>query len=273
MKKALAGTAALLTAFYVIICILVYFFQEKLIFFPEKLKRDFSIPHELPYEEHFIHYEENDSLHAMHFKSEHSKGLILYLHGNAGSLRTWSQIAAFYTVLGYDLFMPDYPSYGKSTGKIRNEESLQRSIDSAYSFVKKLYPEDKIIVLGYSLGTGPAARLASQNNPSLLILQAPFTSLTDMKDSFYPFIPDFLLRYTFQTDDHLPKCRMPVIIFHGDSDEVIPYISSLELSKRFKTGDTLITLPGQRHNGMSAHPLYKEAFENIISADSVRVSF
>src|ERR1035437_9292247 len=115
----------------------------------------------------------------------------------------------------------------------------------------KLYSENKIIVLGYSIGTGLAAYLASTNNPKLLILQAPYLSLTDMMQHTFPVIPTFMLKYKFETDKYIKDCKMPIVIFHGDCDEVIYYGSSLKLKEQFKRQDTLITLIGQRHNGMT----------------------
>ena len=87
-------------------------------------------------------------------------------------------------------------------------------------------------------------------------MQAPYFNLPDLVKQHFRIIPSFLLKYTFETNVFLPACTMPVVIFHGDQDEVIDYSSSLKLQKLFKPADTLITLPGQGHNGMSDNPEY-----------------
>jgi pimeloyl-ACP methyl ester carboxylesterase len=120
-------------------------------------------------------------------------------------------------------------------------------------------------VLGYSIGTGPASHVASTNNPSLLILQAPYYSLTDMMRHSYPIIPTFILKYKFETNNYLKACKSPVVIFHGNQDEVIYYGSSLKLQSCFKQHDTLITLEGQSHNGITDNPFYQAELKRILN--------
>jgi pimeloyl-ACP methyl ester carboxylesterase len=160
--------------------------------------------------------------------------------------------------------MLDYPGYGKSEGAIKSETQLFDVIQSAYNSMKEQYHEDSVVVLGYSIGTGPAAHLAATNHPGLLILQAPYYSLTDMMRHTYPIIPTFLLKYKFRTNEYLKNCKMPVVIFHGDQDEIIYHGSSLKLKEEMKTGDTLITLKGQGHNGMTENPEYLSAIQTVL---------
>jgi len=250
---------------YLIICGLIYLVQEKFIFFPEKLSKEYRFVFRQAFEEINIEMEDGDILNALLFKADSSKGLIFYLHGNAGSIRSWGEVAETYTDMNYDLFMPDYRGYGKSDGRIRNESQLYNDIKTVYDHIKSRYAEDKIIILGYSLGTGLATRLASSSQSRLLILQAPFFSLIDMKKHYFPFIPTFILKYKFETNSYIRQCKMPVVIFHGDKDEIIYYGSSLKLKELIKETDTLITLKGQQHNGMSGNIQYLEAFEKIIT--------
>jgi pimeloyl-ACP methyl ester carboxylesterase len=254
----------LLLIFYVLICVGLYFFQEKLLFFPDRLHKTYKYSFARPFEELFIKTKGGNLLNALLFKTDSAKGLVFYLHGNAGSLNNWGDVARRYTALDYDVFMLDYPGFGKSEGAIKSETQLFDAIQSAYDKVKEQYHEDSIVVLGYSIGTGPAAHLAATNHPGLLILQAPYYSLTDMMRHTYPIIPTFLLKYKFRTNEYLKNCKMPVVIFHGDQDEIIYYGSSLKLKEEIKTGDTLITLKGQGHNGMTENPEYLAAIQTVL---------
>ena len=244
-KKIIFGTLKLLLIFYCLICVGLYFFQEKLLFFPDKLDKNHRFSFSQPFKEVNIKTKDGNLLNALLFKSDSTKGLIFYLHGNAGSLDNWGEVAKRYTELKYDVFILDYPGFGKSTGSVKNKSQLFESIQDAYDEMKKMYSEKQIVILGYSIGTGPAAHLAYTNDPKLLILQAPYYNLTDLMRRTYPIIPTFLLKYNFQTNEYLKGCKVRVVIFHGNRDEVIYYGSSLKLKEEMKPTDVLITLNGQ----------------------------
>ena len=165
---------------YVALCGLLYFFQEKFIFFPEKLPKGHAFSFREAFEEVTIKTEDNILLNGLLFKADASKGLIFYLHGNAGSLQSWGNISKTYTDLGYDLFILDYRGFGKSEGAISSQDQMCGDAQSAYYIMKSRYSEDNIIVLGYSIGTGIATKLAAKNNPRLLILQSPYFSLVNI---------------------------------------------------------------------------------------------
>ncbi|HVK96836.1 MAG TPA: alpha/beta fold hydrolase [Flavisolibacter sp.] len=234
----------------------MFLFQEQFIFFPEKLRSDYKFTFTNDFEEIYITCRDGTLLHGLLFTSKNSKGLIYYLHGNAGSLKTWGDVANTYTDLNYDVFILDYRGYGKSAGSISSEEQLYVDIQTAYTEMKKRYNENKIIILGYSIGTGPAAKTASVNQPRLLILQAPYYSLTDLMKQLYPVLPTFILKYKFENYKYLQGCKMPVVIFHGDADEIIPYKSAIKLNEVLKSTDRFITLQRQSHNGMTENPEY-----------------
>jgi len=255
-KRSVVQVLTVLILLYLFICVALYFFQEKMIFFPNKLEKSYQFPFQQAFEEIDVATGNNQTLHGLLFKAKNPRGLIFYLHGNAGALDSWGDEAACYTALDYDVFMLDYPGYGKSGGKIESEAQLFDAVQLVYNEIRRNYSEDKIVILGYSIGTGPAARLASVNKPRLLILQAPYYNLSDMMRRRYPIIPTFILKYKFATNEYLKSCKMPVVIFHGNEDEVIYYGSSLKLEKEFKRGDTLITLEGQKHSNISGNPDY-----------------
>ena len=265
MKKILLKTLKIVAGVYVIICGLLFFFQEKLIFFPQKLDKNYKFNFFKKFEEINIKTKDSKLLNSILFKADSSQGVIFYLHGNAGSLSSWGGVAKTYTALHYDVLMLDYRGYGKSEGSINRQSEFFQDIQTAYDELKNRYPENKIIVLGYSIGTGPAAKVASVNNPKLLILQAPYYSLTDMIGHTYPIIPTFILKYKFTTGEYIKNCKMPIVIFHGNKDEIIYYGSSLKLKAAFKKHDTLITLSGQGHNGITENSDYVNEIQKILT--------
>ena len=253
---------------YIAICTILFFNQEQLIFFPNKLSPHFQFAFPGEFEEINIKTSDNKLLNAVLFKADSSRGVIFYLHGNAGALDSWGEVAKTYTDMHYDVFMLDYRGYGKSEGYITNQHQFLDDVQQAYNYIKKKYPENEIIVLGYSIGTGAAANIAANNHPRLLILQAPYYSLTDMMKHNYPIIPTFILKYKFETNKYIQNCKMPIIIFHGDADGVIYYQSSLKLRALLKPTDTLITLHNQGHNGITDNPDYRTAIDKILNSNA-----
>lgn len=209
MKKIILRILKVVAGLYIIVCVLLFFLQEKLLFFPQKLDKNYKFSFAQKFEEISIRTKDNKLLSGILFKADSSKGLVFYLHGNAGSLSSWGHVAKTYTDLNYDVFMLDYRGYGKSEGSIEGQKQFFQDIQTVYDEMKNRYTEDKIIVLGYSIGTGLAAKVASENGPRLLILQAPYYSLTDMMRHSYPIIPTFILKYKFETGDYIKNCKMP----------------------------------------------------------------
>ncbi len=265
MIKKLIKIVTVIAGLYIILCAGLYFFQENLIFFPQKLDENYQFNFAEDFEELKFQNSDGNALNGLLFRSDSSRGLIFYLHGNAGSLASWGNVAKTYTALNYDIFILDYRGYGKSEGKISSQAQLFADNQMIYDELKKTYQEEDMIILGYSIGTGLASKLASNNNPAQLILQAPYYSLTDMMRQRFPFIPSFFLKYKFATNTYLKNCEMPITIFHGDKDRVINYGSSIKLKEEFHDKINLITLKGQGHNGMTDNIRYQQELKKTLN--------
>lgn len=250
---------------YTCICILLYFLQEQLIFFPSKLDRQATFNFHTPFEEVFLQAGDGAEIHGLLFKANRPDGVILYFHGNAGNLAGWGYVAEDLTRYNYDVFIIDYRCFGKSTGNM-SEALLHKDAQLCYNFLLERYPENDIVIYGRSIGSGIATRLASRNNPKLLILESPFYSLSEMASHYLPFLPNsILLKYNFKSHRYLKKVDGPVYIFHGDRDEVVPYKSGLKLARLIPEGQgKMITIQGGGHNNLNSFTTYKEALEDIL---------
>ncbi|MEB8345136.1 alpha/beta fold hydrolase [Flavobacteriaceae bacterium KMM 6898] len=267
----------ILVFLYVVLCSLIYFYQEKLIFVPTKLTADYKFDFKGNFEEINLKTIDGVSLNNLLFKADSTKGIIFYLHGNGGSLEGYGKQADFYTNLGYDIFMTDYRGYGKSEGSIKSESQLYQDNQMLYDELKKTYSEDNIIIVGYSLGGSMASKLASSNNPKYLILQAPYcggedydtrpkeSSNVPLEVKIAKLLPlNLLIRYTFKTNEFIKNCKMPVLIFHGDADDEIHYGSSIKLKENFKPEDKLILLEGEKHNTIGENPIYQKELKKLL---------
>ena len=135
-----------------------------------------------------------------------------------------------------------------------------------YDELKKRYKESEINVIGYSLGTCPAAMLAAKNKPKKLILIAPYYSLSDMTIRRYKIIPPFLLKYKFDTYKYVQQAEMPILIVHGDKDDVIPFECSLQLKLDLKKTDIFVPFKGQDHNNFEDNPSYLKAARSFLNS-------
>ncbi len=264
--KSLLSFISFVLGIYLLICLLLYFFQEKMIFFPQTLAKEFAFRFDGDYEERYIEMEDGTELHSLLFKADKPEGVVFYLHGNAGSLQGWGSVGRTFTNLSYDVFIPDYRGYGKSEGTISSEAQLHGDIQNLYDHLKQDYSQERIIVLGHSIGSGMAAKLAAANDPKLLILQAPPYSLPDLVQNTFPLqlFPSFLLRYKLRTGKYMQQVDSPVVVLHGDEDEVVYYGSSLKLQQHFKPEDSMITLEGLGHNNFLDTQQYREEIRRIL---------
>ena len=245
---------------YALFCGALYFSQERIIFNPDKLPQDFTFREG---QEVNIEVADGVSLNCLWLKEPTSKGVILYLHGNRGSNRRCLRQAETMAGNGYDILMPDYRGYGKSGGQIESEAQLQGDVQQVYDFLKKHYPEEKIVVAGYSLGSGMATYLAANNRPQQLLLIAPFLSMVDLKDRIVPFLPDFLLKYPLRSAEYLKLVQAPVTLFHGTRDDVIPFESSEKLQALHPDRFILISM-NEGHRGVIFSPVFQQTVGKIL---------
>ncbi len=241
----------------VIFIIMLYSFQEKLIFHPTTLDQNYSFKFSAPAIEFNLNSPDGAKLNALHFKQENPKGIILYFHGNAGDLSRWGYMGVPFAEKGYDVIIMDYRTYGKSTGKL-SEAALHADAVLFYEYVNELYPNIPIILYGRSLGTGIATRLASVYTPDKLILETPYYSLLDVAKKHFPFLPlKWLLKYRFDSYSYIQKVSCPITIFHGTDDTIVPYTSGKKLYDAIPHQNRkLITIDGGEHNNLAAYEAY-----------------
>lgn len=256
--------AIILPAVLVGVGLALYFFQEYMVFSPQKLSSNYQYQFKGDFEE--LNYETPDGciINALFFKAKNSKGIIFYQHGNADSLASWGERADDFTKENYDILMYDYRGFGKSTGRIKSEKMIYNDALMIYNELLNKYDEDSIIVYGMSLGTGVAAKLAAEKKPKLLILETPFFNFYDVAKFHYPYLPNsILLNYQFKTNKLLPNIAVPIFLIHGTEDETVPYNSSIRLLE-LSDNVELFTIDNGLHNNLNTFDSYHGVLKKLL---------
>ena len=189
----------------------------------------------------------NEKLSYFYRPHPEAEYTILYSHGNAEDLSTVANelIHLFYNQK-YSILAYDYSGYGNSSGT-PSEENCYKNITRIYNFATKnlKIPSSKIIITGFSIGTGPSCYLAETNPAAALVLFAPFSSITRVatKIKIIPF--DY-----FNNLNRMKKINCPLLIFHGEKDRIIPSWHSELLFNAKKNAKERIVLPFAGHNSL-----------------------
>ncbi len=262
MRKLFFAILMAVAALYLFLMAVMYFFQERLIFFPEKLSENHSFTFPVPFEEVWIQ-SEGVRLHSLRFTKPEPKGVILFFHGNAGSLDSWGGLYQDFQRFPYDLWILDYRGYGKSGGEIRSEAALHQDAQAFYAAARARYKGKELIIYGRSIGTGIAAKLAAEHPPKLLFLETPYYSFPKLVQSIYPFVPSFLVKYKLETHRYVQNQDYPIHLFHGDQDALIPHDCAKDL-EAIASNITLHTIEGAGHNNISAFTGYHQQLNTIL---------
>ncbi|MFD2568484.1 alpha/beta hydrolase [Pseudotenacibaculum haliotis] len=242
-----------------------YFFQERFIFLNgKKLAKDFVYQFPQTFQEINITTQDNETLNALHFTQQDSKGVILFFHGNKGNLERWGAIVPYLLDYGYDVLVMDYRNYGKSTGSF-DEAKMYEDALTVYDHLKDHYTEEQIVVYGRSLGATFASHVGANRNPKHVVLEAPFYNLKRATRNFFILAPTFLLKYKLPSDKIVPKISVPVTFFHGDDDGTTSFEESKELFELVGSQQKeFVAIPTGTHHNLKDFDLYKQKLQELL---------
>jgi len=261
-KKKIAVLLFVLLNIYGLLCGVIYFFQENLIFLPTILSQEHVYKMDQSFKEITLKTTNGAKLNGLHFKVENPKGAILYFHGNAGDLQRWGQLTEFFVEKGYAVIVMDYRGYGKSSGK-KSQQNFYDDTQIWYDYASQFYKESEITVYGRSLGTTFATYISSKNQPKKLILESPFYSIEEVAKSRFSFLPiKILLHYKFPTYQYINKVSCPITIYHGTNDKVIDYQQGKKLFESIENSSKkLISISEGGHNDLVNYKEYLSTIE------------
>jgi fermentation-respiration switch protein FrsA (DUF1100 family) len=267
------GTVVLLGGMlYGSICVYLFFMQAKLIYYPNVPSRELTATPKdigLDYENISLITSDQVKLHGWFIPAKQEKGVLLFLHGNAGNISHRLDSLEIFHDLGLSTLIIDYRGYGRSQGKT-SEEGTYFDAEAAWQYLteQRKVPPRKIFVFGRSLGAAIAAQQAARYPPGGLILESAFTSVPDMAAHIYPILPVRLLsRFSYDTKAALQSISCPVLIIHSPGDDIIPFENGSKLFESALEPKFFLKIRGGHNDGfLVSGRLYFEGLEKFIGS-------
>jgi fermentation-respiration switch protein FrsA (DUF1100 family) len=221
------------------------------IFFPAKSLEATPKDAGLSFEDLYISTSDGTRINGWYVPYPGAKTTLLWFHGNAGNMgHRVDQLRDLHHELGVNILMIDYRGYGRSEGQV-TEAGTYQDAQAAYDYLVKRVDLDPlgIVAYGQSLGSAVAVDLAMNRRLSGLILEAPFTSIRAMAAFHYPWLPfGGLLSTRYDSLVKIGKVGVPLLILHGDKDEIVPYRQGEILYDAAPSPKRFYTISGAGHN-------------------------
>lgn len=197
---------------------------------------------------------DGERLVSWYSPAETGQPTLLYFHGNGGTLGARADRLAGYRKLGRGFLIMAYRGYSGSTGspsEARNVADAKLAYETLRGF--GVTPED-IIIYGESIGTGVAVQVAVEKQAAGIVLDAPYTSILDVATRCYPYLPARLfMRDRYDTMAHLPEVKIPLLVIHGEKDDIIPVGMGREVAAKAPGPSEIVTFAEAGHTD---HYLY-----------------
>ena len=242
----------LFLSLYIGLVVFLFLMQDRMVYFPTRGIAATPADIGLTYEPVWLETTDGVKLSGWFVPVEEARGVVLFLHGNAGNISHRLDSIDTFHRLGLSVFIFDYRGYGQSEGKT-SEQGTYLDGQAAWRYLveqRQILPNE-IILFGRSLGGAVAAWLAQKYSPGAIILESTFTSVPDVAAKHYPFLPVRLLaRLKYNTLARLPEINCPVLIVHSPDDEIIPYSHGQQLFEAAQEPKEFLKLSGGHNEGV-----------------------
>jgi fermentation-respiration switch protein FrsA (DUF1100 family) len=250
------------TACYVGVLLVLLLLENSLLFHPLQATQGWLAPPNALVQDVDLVAADGGRLHAWWCPTpgwDPSQGAMLYCHGNAANLSHRAEpIAQWQRAMDMAVLIFDYPGYGRCEGK-PCEAGCYAAAAAAYDWLTqtKHVPPERVVLYGVSLGGGVAVDLAVRRPHRALVLLSAFTSVPDMAQKLYPWLPGrWLVRNRFDNLAKIGDCTRPVLIAHGTADGLIPFTQGERLFAAANEPKQFVRLEGHGHNDLPSPEFY-----------------
>ena len=264
----------IVAAGYGLLLVLVYFMQGRMLYLAEAPGRTLIMtPTDagMTYQDVRIETTDGVTLHGW-FIAGQSSQVLLFFHGNAGNISHRLESIGQFHDLGLSVLIIDYRGYGQSAGRT-TEKGIYHDADAAWRYLieDRGKAANDIVIFGRSLGASVASRLASEYQPLALIVESSFTSIPDIAQDLYPWLPArWLSRFNHATRDYVRDVRCPILVIHSRDDEIIPFRHGEAIFASANEPRTLLTLRGGHNDAFVIDErVYVEVLRTFLTGVSV----
>lgn len=239
------------TAIYAMLCLALFIFQPRLVYFPMKAIAATPAAIGLAYDDLLLDTGAGTALHGWYLPGREDAHTLLFLHGNAGNISHRLDSLRLFNSLGLNILIFDYSGFGQSGGTAGEQQTYDDArIAWNYLTDTRGVAPGQIILFGRSLGGGVATWLATQETPGGLILESSFTSVPALAQKYYPMFPvRWLARIRYDNAARLPSVRCPVLIAHSRDDELVPVSHGRALFALARDPKSFLEMRGGHNNG------------------------
>lgn len=251
--KTLVSLAALVVLAYAALILVVFFLQERLLYFPQMGRDVATTPNAvgLKYEDVWLESAPGVKIHGWFVAHPSAKGTVIFFHGNAGSIGLRLDWLQMFHELGYATLIVDYRGYGRSSGK-PSEQGTYEDASAAWEHVTRVrgVAPKEVVIAGDSLGAAVATELAARTSPRALVIQSTFTSVPDLAAEHYRFLPvRWISRFDYDTLSRIAHVSAPVLVAHSPMDELIPFHHGQALYAKAREPKRFVELAGGHNEG------------------------
>jgi fermentation-respiration switch protein FrsA (DUF1100 family) len=265
LKLVLAGAVC-----YGLLVVAAYFMQGHMLYLPEVPGRALTVtPADvgMEYQDVSINTADGVTLHGWFIEGRSSR-VLLFFHGNAGNISHRLGSIRQFKDLGLSVLIVDYRGYGQSEGRA-SERGINRDADAAWRYLIEERGADAkdIIIFGRSLGASVASRLAAQHQPLALVVESSFTSVPDIAQDLYPWLPvRWLSRLNHATLEYIKEVRCPVLVVHSRDDEIIPFHHAETIFASANEPRTILAIRGTHNDAfLRDERTYTQGFQKFLA--------